>query len=46
MGEPDRAVPIQNLNSDVLMMEPAEDWYRCSAAVLLSPSKIWSIFVQ
>jgi hypothetical protein len=25
-------VPIQNLNPDVLMMEPAEDWYRCDAA--------------
>jgi hypothetical protein len=21
--------PSQNLNPDVLMMEPAEDWYRC-----------------
>ena len=40
------AVPIQNLNPDVLMMEPAEDWYRCDAADLLRPPKIWSIFIQ
>jgi hypothetical protein len=39
-------VPIQNLNSDVLMMEPAEDWYRSDAAHLLDPSKIWNIFIQ
>jgi cation diffusion facilitator CzcD-associated flavoprotein CzcO len=30
-------VPIENLNSDVLMMEPAEDRYRCDAADLLLP---------
>jgi len=40
------AVPIENLNPDVLMMEPAEDSYRCDAAELLSRSKIWSIFIQ
>jgi hypothetical protein len=40
------AVPIQNLDPDVLMMEPAEDWYRCDAAGLLRPSKIRSIFIQ
>jgi hypothetical protein len=39
-------VPIQNLNSDVLMMEPAEDWYRSDAAGLLRSPKIWSVFVQ
>ena len=37
---------IQNLNPHVLMMEPAEDRYRCDAAELLGSSKIWSIFVQ
>jgi hypothetical protein len=39
-------VPIQNLNPDVLMMEPAEHWYRCDAAELLRPAKIWSIFIH
>ena len=28
-------MPIENLNPDVLMMEPAEDRYRCDAAELL-----------
>jgi hypothetical protein len=41
-----KAVPIQNLNPDVLMMEPAEDWYRCDAAELLRPPKIRSILIQ
>jgi hypothetical protein len=41
-----KAVPIQNLNPDVSMMQPAEDRYRCDAAKLLSSSKIWSIFIQ
>jgi hypothetical protein len=41
-----RAVPIQSLNPDVLMMEPAEDWHRCNAAGLLRPPKIWSVFVR
>jgi hypothetical protein len=40
------AVPIQNLNPDVLMMEPAEDRYRRDTADLLRPAKIWSVFVQ
>jgi len=39
-------VPIQNLNPDVLMVEPAEDWYRCDAAELLRPPKIRSVFIQ
>ena len=39
-------VPSQNLNPDVLMMEPAEHRYRCDAAGLLPPSKIWSVFIQ
>ena len=39
-------MPIQNLKPDVLMMEPAEDWYRCDAADLVRPPKIWSIFIQ
>jgi hypothetical protein len=42
----DHVVPIQNLNPDVLVMEPTEDWYRCDAADLLRPAKIRSIFVQ
>ena len=41
-----RVLPVQNLNPDVLMMEHAEDWYSCDAAGLLSPSKMWSIFIQ
>lgn len=36
----------KNLNPDILMMEPAEDWHRCVAAGLLPLSKIWSIFIQ
>ena len=36
----------KTLNPDVLLMEPAEDRYRCDAAELLSPSKMWSIFIQ
>ena len=36
----------QNLNSDILMMESAEDWYRCDAAELLRASKIRRILVQ
>jgi hypothetical protein len=32
-------VPGQNLKPDVLMMEPAEDWYRCDAADLLGTAK-------
>jgi len=39
-------VLIQNLNPDVLMMEPAEDWHRCDAAKLLRPPKIRNIFIQ
>jgi hypothetical protein len=30
----------KTLNPDVLMMEPAEDWYRSDAAGLLRPPKI------
>jgi hypothetical protein len=39
-------VPIENLNPDVLMMDPAEDRYRSDAAELLDPPKIWSILIQ
>jgi hypothetical protein len=39
-------VRIQNLNPEVLMMEPAEDWHRCDATELLRPPKIRSIFIQ
>jgi hypothetical protein len=31
---------------NVLIMEPAEDRYRCDAAELLGPPKTWSIFIQ
>jgi len=34
------------LNPDVLMMEPAEDWNRCDTAGLLRTAKIWGIFIQ
>jgi len=39
-------VPTQNLNPNVLMMEPADDWYRCDAADPLRLPKIWSILIQ
>ena len=39
-------VPIQKLNPDVLMVDTAEDRYRCDAAELLRPPKIRSIFIQ
>ena len=39
-------VPIQNLNPDVLMMEPAEDWSRRDAADLLPTPELWSILIQ
>src|SRR6202011_3505108 len=40
------AVPIQNLNPHVLMVDTAEDRYRCDAAELSAPPKIRSIFIQ
>jgi len=36
----------QNLNSDVLMMESTEDWYRRDGAELLRSPKIRRIFFQ
>ncbi len=39
-------VPSQNLKPDVLMMEPAKDWYRGDASDLLGLPKIWRIFLQ
>ena len=39
-------VAIQNLNPEVLMVEPAEDWYRCDAAELLRPPKMRSVSIQ
>jgi cytochrome P450 len=39
-------VPIQNLDPDVLMMEPAEDWSRRDAADLLPSPELWSILIQ
>ncbi len=41
-----KAVPIQNLNPDILMMQPAKDRYRCDTADPLRPAKIRSIFIQ
>ena len=35
-----RAVPSQYLKPDVLMMEPAEVWYRCDVPNLLLSSRI------
>ena len=40
------ACAYRKLSPDLLMMEPAEDRYRCDAAELLGSSKIWSIFIQ
>jgi hypothetical protein len=37
---PTAAVPIQNLNPDILMMEPAEDWHCFNAADLLSAESL------
>jgi hypothetical protein len=36
----------QLLNPDVLMMEAAQNWYRCDATELLRWPKFWSIFIQ
>jgi len=40
------APSTQLLNPDVLMMEPAEERYRCDTAGPLCPPKIRSIFIQ
>ena len=40
------AVLSQNLNPDVLMMQPAQDWYRCDGAELLRSPKIRRILIQ
>jgi len=42
----DLVVLSQNLNPDVLMMQSAEDWYRCDGAELLRAPKIRRILVQ
>ena len=34
------AVLSQKLESDILMMQPTKNWYRCDAAELLRPAKI------
>ena len=39
-------VCTENLNPDVLVMQPAEDWDPCDAAELLGPPKIRRIFGQ
>jgi hypothetical protein len=36
----------QNLNPDILMMQPAKDWNRCDASGLLRAPKVRSIFIQ
>jgi len=41
----DTAVPSQKLNPDILMMKPAEDWYRCDAADLLRTPKFWNVLI-
>ena len=33
------AVPSQNLNPDILMMQPSKDWNRCDTADLLRPAE-------
>jgi hypothetical protein len=40
------AVPSQNLNRNVLMMQLAEDWDRCDAAELVPPPELWSVLLQ
>src|SRR5260221_12525691 len=35
----------QNLNSDLLMMDSSEDWYRCDGAELLWTRKIGCVLV-
>jgi hypothetical protein len=44
MQHHDPPVPVQNLNPDILMMQPAKDWNRCDAADL--PPKIRSISIR
>ena len=39
-------VHSQKLNADVLMMQPAEDWYRCDGAELLRAPKVRRILFQ
>ena len=39
-------MPSQNLNANVLVMEPSEDWDRCDAAVLLPPPELCGILLQ
>ena len=39
-------VPIQNLNPEILVMQPAEDGNCCDATELLRPSKIRGILIQ
>jgi len=41
-----RGCACSKLESDVLMMEAAENWNRCDTANLLDPAKIRSIFLQ
>jgi hypothetical protein len=40
------AVPNQNLNREVLMMESAQHWYRCDGAELFRAAKIRRILIQ
>ena len=40
------SVCAENLDSDVSVMESAEDWYRCDWAELLRAAKMRRILVQ
>jgi hypothetical protein len=45
-GRQSAPVLSQNLNPDILMMQPAKDWNRCDASGLLRAPKVRSIFIQ
>ena len=42
----ERPLLSQNLNPDVLMMQPTQNWYGCDGAELLRAPKIRRILVQ
>jgi len=46
LSDDQAAMPIQNLNTDALMMEPAEDWSRRDSADLLPSPGLWSILSE
>jgi hypothetical protein len=41
-----KGVLSQNLNANILMMQPAEDWDRCDAAELVPPPELWNVLLQ